>query len=93
MFIRFDVIHERDRRALRHCVTAKTAFASHPAVKSVGMSKYDNMTRQLRRVRRSLDIESTATLVHAFVTSRLDYCNILLAGSPKTVIDKLQREL
>ena len=26
--------------------------------------------RQLRRVRRSLDRESTATLVHAFVTSR-----------------------
>ena len=47
--------------------------------------------RQLRRVRHSLDTESTATLVHAFVTSRLDYCNILLAGSLKTVIDKLQR--
>ena len=47
--------------------------------------------RQLRRVRRSLDTESTATLVHAFVTSRLDYCNILLVGSPKTVIDKMQR--
>jgi len=46
---------------------------------------------QLRRVHRSLDAESTETLVHAFVTSRLDYCNILLAGSPKTVIDKLQR--
>ena len=29
--------------------------------------------RQLRRVRRSLDRESTATLVHAFVTSRIDY--------------------
>ena len=47
--------------------------------------------RQLRRVRRLLDTESTMTLVHAFVMSRLDYCNILLAGSPKIVIDKLQR--
>jgi len=47
--------------------------------------------RQLRRVRRSLDDESAAILVHAFVTSRVDYCNLLLAGAPKSVIDKLQR--
>jgi len=47
--------------------------------------------RQLRRVRRSLDKESVATLVHAFVTSRIDYCNGLLAGAPKVVTDKLQR--
>ena len=26
MFIRFDVIHERDRRTDRHCMTAKTAL-------------------------------------------------------------------
>ena len=38
--------------------------------------------RQLRQVRRSLDVESAATLVHAFVTSRLDYCNAILAGHP-----------
>jgi len=37
---------------------------------------------QLRRVRRTLDTESTATLVHAFVASRLDYCNTVLAGAP-----------
>jgi len=37
--------------------------------------------RQLRRVRRSLDDESVATLVHAFVTSRIDYCNGLLADT------------
>jgi len=49
--------------------------------------------RQLRRVRRSLDKESPATLVHAFVTPRIDYCNVLLAGAPKATTDKLQRLL
>ena len=49
--------------------------------------------RQLRRVRRSLDHESTATLVHAFVTSRIDYGNALLANAPRTTTDKLQRVL
>ena len=37
IFIHFDVIHERDRRTDgqtdRHCMTAKTALASHRAVK------------------------------------------------------------
>jgi len=47
--------------------------------------------RQLRRVRRSLDAESAATLVHAFVASRVDYCNAILAGEFKSTIDKLQR--
>ena len=40
--------------------------------------------RQLRRIRRSLDADSAATLVHAFVTSRVDYCNAILAAAPKT---------
>jgi len=33
------------------------------------------------------------TLVHAFVTSRVDYCNSVLALSPITITDKLQRVL
>jgi len=48
--------------------------------------------RQLSRVRRSLDDVSVETLVHAFVTSRIDYCNGLLAGAPKMVTDKLRNE-
>jgi len=47
--------------------------------------------RQLRRVRRSLDSESAATLVHAFVTSRVDQCNAVLAGAKKSVTDTRQR--
>ena len=43
--------------------------------------------RQLRLVRQSLDSESAATLVHAFVASRVDQCNAVLAGATKSVTD------
>ena len=49
--------------------------------------------RQLRRIRWSLDADSAATLVHAFVTSRVDYCNAILAAALKTITDRLQRVL
>ena len=49
--------------------------------------------RQLRQVRRTLDAASAATLVHTFVASRVDYCNTVLAGAPKSLTDKLQRVL
>jgi len=42
--------------------------------------------RQLTRVRRSLD-------AHAFVTSRVDNCNAIHAGTSKSSIDKLQQIL
>ena len=29
--------------------------------------------------------------IHAFVTSRIDYCNVVLAESPRATTDKLQR--
>jgi len=44
--------------------------------------------RQLRRVHRSLDIESVKTLVHAFITSCVDYCNSVLSSAPKKVMNK-----
>ena len=58
---------------------------------AVGAKCFFFQLRQIRRVRRSLDDASVATLVHAFVTSRVDYCNCLLAGATKASLDKLQR--
>ena len=49
--------------------------------------------RQLRRVRRSIDRESAATLVHAFITSRIDYCNAVFASVLKSLTDKFLRVL
>ena len=45
---------------------------------------------QLRFVRRSLSRESAELLVHAFISSRVDYCNSLLYGASGHVIRKLQ---
>ena len=47
--------------------------------------------QKIRRIRRSLDAESAKTLVHAFITSRIDSCNTVLAGSPRTITDRLER--
>jgi len=46
--------------------------------------------RQLRMVRSSLTLKAAKTLVHAFVSSRLDYCNSLLYGIGDGLLTKLQ---
>ena len=47
--------------------------------------------RRLKKVRRILGPTNTSRLVSAFVMSRLDYCNALLAGLPQSAIAQLQR--
>ena len=46
--------------------------------------------RQLRLVRSSLTSDITMTLVHAFISSHLDYCNSLLYGVSDRLLKKLQ---
>ena len=46
---------------------------------------------KIGRIRNFLDQKSTETLIHAFITCRLDQCNSLLYGLPDSHIAKLQR--
>ena len=43
------------------------------------------------RIRRFLSTDTTKAIVHAFVTSRVDYCNSLLYGLPASHLNKVQR--
>ena len=45
----------------------------------------------LRGVRKYLSQDCLLTLIHAFITTRLDYCNSLMYGLPQCQISKLQR--
>src|ERR1700722_12547913 len=49
--------------------------------------------RLLGKLRKFLDKETSAMITHAFVTSRLDYCNSLLYGISSSLSAKLQRIL
>ena len=47
----------------------------------------------IRQIRKFLSEDTTKILVHAFVTSHLDYCNSLFYGLPQSQYDRLQRVL
>ncbi|PIK60387.1 hypothetical protein BSL78_02685 [Apostichopus japonicus] len=46
---------------------------------------------KIGKIRRCLDQQTAETLVHAFVSSRVDNCNSLLYGLPDQQVNKLQR--
>ena len=45
----------------------------------------------IRHIRKHLTRESAEKIIHAFVTSRLDYCNSLFFGLSDSQLGKLQR--
>ena len=47
--------------------------------------------RNIGRIRVYLDQNTTAKLVHAYVTSRLDYCNSILVGLPASSLARVQQ--
>ena len=65
---------------------------------NVNLEKHDMNTckmafyhlRNIARIRNCLSQDDAGILVHASISSKLDSCNALLYGLPKSVIDKLQ---
>jgi len=52
----------------------------HVHVARTVQSCFVQLRQQLKYIRRSMSKTNIKTLLHAFVASRLDYCNALLAG-------------
>ena len=78
----------------------------HSPVKNLGVWLHSNLSMvehitkassaasfylyNIRRIRKYLSKENTETPIHAFVSSRIDYCNSLLYGVPNCHLHKLQ---
>ena len=63
------------------------SFSSH--IKHVTRTAFFHL-RSIAKIRNILSQSDAEKLVHAFITSRLDYCNSLLSGCPKTSLKSLQ---
>ena len=75
------------------CRNLGVMFDSHMKMESQiqGICKSVNFhLRSINPVRNSLTSEATVLVVHALITSRLDYCNSLLQGLPDKLINRLQ---
>ena len=83
----------RCRCAIGTLAACSLATAGHQRCADPSVSAKFSFSCVSCDVRRSLDRDSAATLVRAFVTSRIDYGNALLANAPKIWTEKLQRVL
>ena len=75
-------------RNLGACFDSNMTLVSfiHNTCKSAFSQLYN-----IRRIKKHLTTETSKTLVHAMITSRIDYCNSLPCGLPDNSLNKLQR--
>ena len=69
-------------------VVFHSAMSMLPHVNSVCKLAFYHL-RNISRIGKLLSTKTTESLVHAFITSKLDHCNSLLYNVPKYVIKKL----
>ena len=70
-------------------VTFNNSLSMLPHVTAVCKSSFFHL-RNIFKIRKFLSYDTCKTLIHAFVTARIDYCNSLLYGQPKCILKRLQ---
>ena len=71
-------------------VVIDSVFNLNNHITSICQSSYFHL-RNISAIRRYLDSNTAAQVIHAFVTSRLDYCNSLLFGLPDKSLLRLKK--
>ncbi len=69
-------------------IDAHLALSTH--IRNIFHSAYFYLHR-IGKIRRDLDAQTTLRLVHAFVLSRIEYCNATFAGLPSSLLDRMQK--
>ena len=70
-------------------VTFDSTMSMLPHINTVCKSAFYHL-RNLSRIRKFISTETAKTLVHTFISSKLDHCNSLLYNLPKYAVKKLQ---
>ncbi|XP_068191806.1 uncharacterized protein [Antennarius striatus] len=70
-------------------VTLDSTLAFDKHIKEVTKIAFFHL-RNISKIRSSLAMADAEILIHAFVSSRLDYCNVLLSGLPRSRTRGLQ---
>jgi hypothetical protein len=70
-------------------VTMDSQASMEAHISSVCKRAYIHL-KNISQLRRYLDTESLECIVHAFITTMLDYCNSLLCGVPSVQLNRLQ---
>ena len=72
------------------CIGCYHTKVVHPSAWSCCLNRPQPQEACHQRQCDLLTTESAATFVHAFVTSCVDYCNVVLTRAPKAITNKLQ---
>ena len=65
-------------------------FTFHDHISGICKSTHFHL-HNIKRIRNLLTFDATAQLIHALITSRLDFCNSILYNLPNKHIERLQR--